>query len=357
MSQLSQPEIYNANELLNFATIVLKKSGLNQDKASTVAKTLLESDLMGHSTHGLNLLRPYVSDLRKGDMEKEGEPQIINDTGATQTWNGRHLPGAWLVHKATDIALNRVKEHPIITIVIRRSHHIGCLAAYPKRATQNGQIMILACSDPKFARVAPYGGLRGAYSPNPIAAGFPTESGPIIFDISTSETAAGVVGKAYKEEKPLPHPWLLDHEGKPTDDPNTFFSDTPSTILPLGGMETGYKGFALGIMIDALTGALGGYGRADQPQTWESSIFLQIINPDYFGGLNSFAREMQYLKDQCINSPVAPGNPPVRMPGDRALEMREKQRKEGLKLDRVIVDSLQKLAIKLDLDFPQKLRG
>ena len=353
MSSLNPSQKFNAEDLLQFAYRILKQGGLDSGKAQIVAKTLLESDLMGHPTHGLALLHPYVKELESGGMNPTGEPEVIQDKASTLTWNGRHLPGAWLTHKAIDLALERIKSHPIITVVIRQSHHIGCLAAYPERATEKG--LVLACADPKYNRVAPFGGLTGVYSPNPIAAGFPTLSEPIIFDISTSATAGGVINKAYKENTHLPHPWLLDNQGNPTADPKTFFSETPSTILPLGGLDTGYKGFALGIMVDALTLALGGRGRADEPEGWESSVFLQIIDPEHFSGLDKFTRETQHLKDQCLASTTPPNHPPVRMPGDRALQLRAEQLKKGVRLDAVIVRALLALADKYQVSIPESL--
>ncbi|MEZ5039916.1 MAG: Ldh family oxidoreductase [Saprospiraceae bacterium] len=336
---------FEAKALETFATLVLTKAGLNEKMAHSVAITLLESDLMGHTTHGLALLFPYLQSIEKGEMTKEGAPEVIRDMGASVTWNGKQLPGAWLTRQAMELAFDRIKTHPVVTIAIQQSHHIGCLAAYPESATKKGLMMLLSCSDPGFNRVAPFGGTTGVYSPNPIAAGIPTSGDPIIFDISTSETAAGVVGQAYKSGKPLPHPWLLDAQGKATDDPGSFFEpDAPSTILPLGGLDTGYKGFALGIMVEAMTAALSGHGRADEPKGWSSSVFLQIIDPTAFAGMEAFTHQMDYLVKKCQGSAVPPGNPPVRLPGQRALQMRDKHLKEGVVLSQIIVEGLAKAA-------------
>ncbi len=346
---------YRADELEQFASRLFSKAGIEEEKAQCMAKTLLESDLMGHTTHGLSLLKPYLMSIEQGHMTKQGEPEVIQDTGASITWNGRCLPGAWLTHQAIDLAFDRIKEHPVITVAIQHSHHIGCLAAYPERATEKGLMMLLSCSDPGFDRVAPFGGLTGAYSPNPIAAGIPTSGLPIIFDISTSETAAGMVNQAHKSGKPLPHPWLLDNKGQATDDPGTFYDpEVASTILPLGGLSTGYKGFALGIMVEAMTTALSGHGRADQPIIgWLSSVFLQIINPDAFAGSAAFTNQMDYLVDKCLNSAVAEGKPPVRLPGQRALRLRDQYRKEGVPLMPFIVEGLQHMGQVYKVEMPE----
>ena len=350
-----QAKKYHARDLSQFASTILQHKGMEAEKAAVVAQTLLESDLMGHPTHGLALLHPYYHAIDRGDINLKGHYEVLQDSGTSALWDGKHLPGAWLVHQAIDTALERIKTHPIVTLVIKESHHIGCLAAYPERATEKGLVMLLACSDPAYNRVAPFGGVTGAYSPNPIAGGFPTEGDPVIFDISTSATAGGVIGKALREDKKLSHPWLITQEGKISNDPETFSGDTPSNILPLGGMDTGYKGFALGIMVDALTLALGGHGRADQPKGWETSVFLQIIDPAFFGGKEGFTREMQYLKNQCLAATPIDEQNPVRMPGERALKMRAEQQKNGLILAHSICVELEKLSKKTGIPLPNVL--
>ena len=192
---------YHVSELKGFAADVLRKAGLETNVAELVAETLVEADLMGHTTHGLQLLGNYVKELENDLMTKSGGPELVSDQGAAVTWDGNYLPGPWLVHKAIDLAFERVKSYPVVTIVIRRSHHIACLATYPERATKNGMMMLLSCSDPVNKTVAPFGGLSPVYSPNPLAVGIPTKTAPIIFDISTSSTANVLVNRALIENK------------------------------------------------------------------------------------------------------------------------------------------------------------
>jgi LDH2 family malate/lactate/ureidoglycolate dehydrogenase len=315
----------------------------------------VQADLMGHSTHGLQLLPSYVDELETGGMKKTGEPDVINDTGNVLTWNGHYLPGPWLLHNAIGIGLDRLPQHGIVTVVIQRSHHIGCLAVYPERATREGYVMLLTCSDPRTRTVAPYGGVDAVYSPNPIAGGFPTESDPVIFDISMSSTSNGFIARADKENKRLPHPWLLTTDGTITDDPKTFYHTPPSTLLPLGGMDSGYKGFALGLLVEALTSGLAGFGRADKTSAWGASVFLQLINPEVFTGKGVFKKEMQYVKEACLQSNKIPHGQPVRMPGDRARLLEKEQKEKGVLLYPGIVSAMMKYGSRFGVTFPSML--
>ena len=200
---------FKPEELAAFASSVLNTVSLEKEKSSIVAEILLEADLMGHTTHGLQLLPAYVKALADGTMLNSGAPEVIRDGQSAITWNGKYLPGPWLVQKGIDLALKRIKDHPVVTVVIQQSHHIACLAAYMQKVAEKGLMIILSCSDPVNKTVAPFGGTEGVYSPNPIAAGIPTHGQPIILDVSMSVTSNANIKRSYDEGKRLLHPWLF----------------------------------------------------------------------------------------------------------------------------------------------------
>jgi LDH2 family malate/lactate/ureidoglycolate dehydrogenase len=343
---------YKVSDLEAFACTLLERAGLSRERGAAVAQTLVDADLMGHTTHGLQLLESYLREIEKGTMTLSGDPETIADRGAAVVWDGHYLPGPWLVTKAMDLALARIKEHPVVTAVIRRSHHIGCLATYLPRATELGLVCLLMSSDPAVATVAPHGGIAGRYTPAPIAAGIPTDGDPILIDMTVASTSNGLTQRLHKLGRRLPGPWVIDHEGRAGDDPVVLFGDNPGAILPLGGMDLGYKGFALGLLLEALTVALGGFGRADGPTQWGAGVFLQVIDPEAFSGLKRFKLETGWLAEACRNTPVRQGDPPVRLPGEKALARRAVQTVAGVELYPTILPELEPWARKLGVPMP-----
>ena len=328
--------------LLNALTRAFQDKNLDPTKAASTAKILLEGELLGHTTHGLALVKPYLEELEKGMMETFGDPEILNSTETTETWDGRYLPGTWLTELAIERASAIAKKQGIGTIVIQKSHHIACLAAFLEAVTKKNLIVILACSDPRNKTVSPFGGKTPVYSPNPLALGIPTTSEPILIDVSMSTTANAVVNRAAKNGQSLGGDWLLTAEGKTTSDPNAFFADPPASLLPFGGMDLGYKGFALGIMIEAMTNALGGYGRTSDPNRWGASVFVQVIDPTKFAGESYFLQEMEEFKNACLRSAAINPQQPVRMPGAMGLAKKKKQLEEGIYIDSGLFECLFK---------------
>jgi L-lactate dehydrogenase len=343
---------YSGEALTDFAAGLLTAAGLGAEKAEAVARILVEGDLMGHTTHGLALLAQYLGELESGKMARDGEPLVLADAPAAVTWDGRRLPGPWLVLKAMELATQRAARCGTGTVVIRRSHHIACLAAYLKRATDQGLLMLLTCSDPNNASVAPYGGLDAVFTPNPIAAGIPTGDTPLLIDISTSATTNGLTGRLHKEGRRLPAPWVIDGHGRPSDDPAVLFAEPKGTILPLGGMDSGHKGYGLSLLVEALTGGLAGHGRADPREGWGATVFLQVIDPRAFAGLDAFTRQTGAVARQCHASRPAQPGAPVRTPGEKGLALASRQHASGVALYPSILPMLEPWAGKLGIAMP-----
>lgn len=353
MSSTGEDHCFRAADLIEYATRLFGAAGCDGDKPAVIAAGLVEADLVGHTTHGLQLAPTYLGDLEAGRMNPRGEPEVVADRGAAVTWDGRRLPGVWLTTKAVDLAVERAPTYGVVTVVVRRSHHIGCLAAFLQRATDRGLMVTIASSDPAAATVAPFGGRKAVYTPDPLAIGIPTDGDPILIDISASITTNGMASRLRREGKRFPGLWAIDSAGRPTDDPEALFTDPPGALLPVGGIDHGHKGYGLALMVEALTQGLGGFGRAEGPTQWGASVFVQVIDPSAFGGADAFRRETGWLADSCRNSPPVPGVDAVRLPGQRGLERKRRALAEGVALHPGIMESLTPYAKKLNVASPQ----
>ena len=141
---------------------------------------------------------------------------------------------------------------------------------------------------------------------------------------------------------------LLTSDGLPTNDPNEVRNNN-GTVMPLGGMEYGHKGYGLALGIEALSQGLSGSGRSKKPKTMNLSTFIQVIDPEAFSGLDFFKKEMSFLAQQCLANPPKNPNRKVRLPGQNALKYRKKSLKEGISLDLETVLILEKIAEKFKI--------
>ena len=345
---------YEYEPLLVFARELATNAGLPENRAAVLAEVLLEADLMGHTTHGLALLPGTLKNIETGAVRKTGEPEVISDNGAAVVWDAVSLPGTWVLSKAVDEACQRAQSTPVVTYVIRRAANIACLGAYLRKATDRGMVIWIMNSDPAMRTVAPAGSIDPQLAPNPLAFGYPTQGEPVLIDVSTSPVANGWIRRWSAEGTKLPDAWLQDAAGNLSDNPATLFGNPPGSMLPLGGITAGHKGFALGLIVEVLTAGLSGTGRANPAAAKGGTpVFLQVINPESFSGSAVLKAEASWLADACRKSRPRPGITSVRMPGDSANSLRTKQLRGGVTLHPTIMPELEKCAEKLGVSPPK----
>jgi len=346
---------YHHTDLTACTATLFQRAGLDENIAQTVSEILVEAELLGYSTHGLQFVPAYIARVESGRTATSGEPAILKDNPGALLLDARRLPGQWVVVRALDLALERLADSGVVCVAIRGSENISCLATYVKRAAARGVMAVLTTSSPGNAAVAPFGGRAPRYSTNPIAIGIPTEGTPILIDTSTSSTTNRMIERTRRSGGRLAREWLVDNAGRPSDDPEAFYTDPPGAIMPAGGLDQGHKGFAFAILVEALTSGLSGVGRADGTAAAGSNVFLQIIDPKAFGGSETFRRETGFFADYCRDTPPLDPDAPVRMPGDRAVALYDDQRISGVALHPEILPRMTPLLEKYDVALPKPI--
>ena len=135
-----------------------------------------------------------------------------------------------------------------------------------------------------------------------------------------------------KKNQEIPDWWATDAEGNKTTDPHAASLDH---LQWFGG----YKGFGLGLFVQAL-GLLAGFG----PNGESGYTYLFIaFKPDLLGPADVFEREVTRLIDRVKATPRQPGVDEIRIPSERAFRTRERLLREGIEIDRLVYDSLRAL--------------
>jgi ureidoglycolate dehydrogenase (NAD+) len=169
--------------------------------------------------------------------------------------------------------------------------------------------------------VVPYGGSKDIMGTNPMAYGIPTSATPVIFDAATAEYAYGTIALAKSRGETLPEKTYLNAQGEYTTDPHTAVA-----LIPFGG----YKGYAVNLLLEVMTGALVG-GKSGLLQKDESDLggFLILLDPTSFGDLAAFKAQTDQLVADIKAVPPAKGFSEVRVPGQKGQQTRQKLLAEG----------------------------
>ena len=164
-----------------------------------------------------------------------------------------------------------------------------------------------------------------------------------------------MTGLLAKQGRKLPAPWLMDEQGVPSDDPAVALPPRAGTLLPLGGKDAGHKGYGLSLMVEALTAGLAGHGRSDPGPRFGATLFVQVVDPAAFSGAQAFATQMDDIVARCHGNPPLDPQRPVRMPGERGLQLRREQLEQGVALAPAVTDPLRAWAERLGVAAPPAL--
>lgn len=351
---------FAADAIVEFATRVLQNAGADEHIARTTAHYLLEGDLLGYRTHGLKRLYFNAKLLQEGVSNGHGEVEIVSQRPAVECWDAHFLPGPFVASRAVESAVAMARVAGSGTVVVRRAQHVASLAAYLQIATEQGMYVSLMASTPAQESVAPHGGCEPVFSPNPFAMGVPTSTQPILLDMSFSMTAAGKVRQYWERGERLPWEALIKPDGQLTDDPATYISPQAghkqSAILPLGGVDLGYKGYGLCLFSELWTMALSNYGRSHGASDGESnSLWVYVVDPAAFGNAQGALAVADGIVLRCQQSKAINGDNPVRIPGQRALSLKAEQTASGVWFDDATTGRLQRASERFSVSLPPPL--
>jgi uncharacterized oxidoreductase len=327
--------------------------GCPEGEATVIADALAKANLTGHDSHGIIRVEQYARMVKNGDIVPGAPTTVVKEAPCTAVVDGGWNFGPVVARRAVELAICKAREFGTGTVSVRNSNHLGRLGEYTLMAADSGMACIATVNNHgRGTLVAPFGGSDGRLATNPISFACPGPERPVLVDITTSVVAEGKVRIMRNAGKTLPEGWLINNKGEPSTDPNDLYTTPRGAILPFGG-AVGHKGFALGMMVDILSGALSGAG-CSQSETARlgNAMFFNVIDIEKFVTREEFLEHVTVLQRHVRASPPAPGVREILMPGEPEFREEERRRREGIAVDeqtwREFVDCAAGLGVTVD---------
>jgi uncharacterized oxidoreductase len=341
-------------ELTSFAENLLRAGGVAVSEAPLVALSLVGANLRGHDSHGVMRIPYYLDCLTKGEVVCGVELLVQRDTDSLLVTDAQWGFGQVQARRLAQRLISKANESGIALGTMIRSGHVGRLGEYCEMAVERECVAIMMVNTHGHARrVAPPGGLAPRLGTNPLAVGIPDRDRPIIIDFGTSATAEGKVRVKKIAGQRCPEGWLLDNQGQPTTDPNALYATPPGTIRPMGGDQP-FKGFALGLMVEVLAGALsGGVCIRETPINQNGNcVFMLVLDPSQVAGRDHFVHEVTQLVDFIRGCPRVENVAEITLPGDPERRTMAQRLQDGIPFDDGNWRELADLAGKLNVPVP-----
>ena len=328
------------------------------EDAETIARTIISQEVRGNTTHGLRLVHFNLRGISDGTIRANPDQPVLSDRGMTAVIEGDHGVGVVGCMKAMRLAIQKAREGGIGIVLIVRNNHFLAAVPYCLEAANAGMIGI-TFSNTKGCMGYP--GARGPVIGNtPMGFGIPTAGGfPILFDACLT-ASGGRMRQWIREGKRIPPDIQgFDRDGRPTDDPQAVING--GTTMPIGG----HKGAGLAILVEALTGVLGGAAFLSEitprdqvdrtDKTHAVSHCCIAINVEAFMPLTGFEARMGDFMVDLKGHPLGGESDEIRLPGERMERTRRECEIHGIPLEPDVQEDLEAWAERLGVPFPEAL--
>src|SRR5450432_1190715 len=342
------------DRLKMFIAEALQRLGLPDSDAMTVATLMAEADLQGSDGHGVTRLPQYARRIKAGGFNVRPDIRVVREQVSIALLNGDNGMGYFVMKRAAEIAIEKARSTGIAWVNAQFSNHAGPASLYATMPLAHDMIgLYFAVGNANH--LPPWGGLDMLLSTNPIAAAIPAgEEKPVVLDMATTVAAYGKVKAKAARGEMMPEGWMIDRDGKPLTDPKRA---DEGMLLPLGGMEAGYKGYGLAMIFGLLAGTLGGaaMGRDvidfnhDDSSVTNTGQAIAAINIAAFGDVAVFKASVDALVRDFRNSGRMPGVNRIYVPGERSQETRATRTRLGIPIAPALMRGLDQVADELGI--------
>jgi LDH2 family malate/lactate/ureidoglycolate dehydrogenase len=337
---------FRAPELRRQVVEIFRAAAAPEAVAQRVAESLVESNLVGHDSHGVLRVPEYVKAIQAGTLKLNGTVQVIQETAATALLDCGWNLGQVAVPHGMVLAMSKARAQGVGVVVLRHCDHTGRIGEYALMAAQQEMLGQVICNGSlPGGIVAPFGGSRRALGANPLAWAIPgAGEQPIFLDFATSAVAHGKLQVPADKGELVPEGWILDKTGQPTRNPLDQFDD--GAILPFGG----HKGYALSVMIELLAGGLSGVGFPLMPDyRWDQGTMLVAVNIAAFQPVEEFKRMVAAFTERLKATPRAQGFEEILLPGEPEWRCKAARERDGIPLPDVTWRRIEEAANSLGL--------
>ena len=347
-------------KLKQISVNVFQWYGYSLAEAEIITDVMLEADLCGIESHGIQRLVLYAHGLNINRIKLKADMKIVKETPVSAVFDADDGMGQIAAYKAMELAIKKAKESGIGWVTVRNSNHFG-IAGYYSRMAEKENLMGM-CMTNTQALVVPTFGRQPLLGTNPIAVSMPASPYPFHLDMSTSVVTGGKMEVYAKLGKEAPQGWAVDEKGLVNTDAQTFVGNRGKTsggLLPLGGFGEiygGHKGYGLSSMVELMTGIMSGgvvsaYVRKTDNVERCSHMFMALDYGMFTEDKAQMEKQLSDFLEMLRRSEKVDGQERIYTHGEKELSYREAILQEGIPVNKATYDEIMSICKKCDVSF------
>lgn len=316
---------------------VLRDKGFTEDRAKLSASLFVNADRDGVYSHGVNRFLLFLDYIGKGIVKPEKEPELVDSIGFYERWDGQRGPGNLNAAFAMKRCIKLAKMSGFACIALKNTNHWMRGGNVAWQAVEEGCISI-SFTNTK-SNMPAWGGAEPKLGNNPLVIGIPRKKGPVVLDMAMSQFAYGKMSLYAKRGEEMPFDAGFDQRGNLTRSPKEILEH--ELALPAGL----WKGAGLSLVLDMLVTILSGGEATFQvnesgEETGLSQVFI-CFDPVKLR-LSEWMEEKADAIIEDLKGSETFENHEIRYPGERTLQIRANNLKEGIPVDSAVWERIIK---------------
>lgn len=320
---------------------ILLSRGVDEDKAELSSTLFADNDLDGVHTHGSIRFPNFIKSLDDGKIDVNNEATKESGFNGYEVWNGNNGMGNINATIAMNRAMELADEYGIGLVALKHTNHCMRGGTYAWQAADKGYVSISWTNS--YPLMPMWGGIDNKLGNNPIVFGVPrNENKHIIIDTALSQYSYGKLEEYKIKGEELPIFGGYDEQGNLTKNPGDI--EKTKRVLPIGY----WKGASLSFALDMVGLMLSGGNSAamvDEKQNGNFDLVQVFICIDPKKNLNieEINKDIDFSIKELKESKLVDESRGIRYPGERAISTREKNLRDGIKIEDIVWEKLKSL--------------
>ncbi len=153
--------------LKQFVAAIFEGANVPADEAARVARSLVDSNLRGHDSHGVVRVRDYVKQLNMGDLKASVDLEVLNETDAALAVDAKLGFGMVQCDRLIERLIPKARKQGIACGTMLNSGHVGRLGEWAEVIAAEGLAGMITVNDNGVLQcVAPPGGTCLLFTPD-----------------------------------------------------------------------------------------------------------------------------------------------------------------------------------------------
>lgn len=327
-------------EIENVLTSILLKHGFDAERAHSCAAIFANNSVDGVYTHGVNRFPRFVSNLKGGFVKPNEVPTLNHKFNGIEQWNGNLGAGPLNAVFATNRVTELAKEYGIGCLALANTNHWMRGGTYGWQAAKAGFVFIGWTNT--IGNMPAWGAIDAKLGNNPLVLALPYRDEAIVLDMAMSQFSFGAMELKVLKNEVLPVAGGYNKAGELTNKPAEILETFRS--LPIGYWKGAGLSLLLDILATILSGGLSTHDISESKTEYNVSQVFIAIDIAKLGNHSAISSIIEGIINDYHQSVPIDETHKITFPGERVLQNRAANLKNGVPLMTVVWDEIMGLA-------------